>query len=102
MQERKSKKEKKVENIENQLCEEKHTNLESKTCKNIDEVSANDIIKGKTINLKSSKREVVDNKFNDIKENYKDIQEKQSKNDLQIDSAKKLFYIYKLGRKNMI
>lgn len=33
MEERKNKEEKRAENIENQLCEEKHTNLEPQTCK---------------------------------------------------------------------
>lgn len=51
MEERKNKEEKRAENIENQLCEEKHTNLELQTCKNIDEVSANDVSEDKIINL---------------------------------------------------
>lgn len=52
---------------------------------NIYEVFANNVIEDKIINLQISKREEIDNKFNDIRELCKENQEKQSKNDLQIN-----------------
>lgn len=90
MEERKNKEEKIAENIEKQLYEEKNTNLEPQTSKNIDEVSVKHVIEDKIINIQSSKREEINNKLNDSKASCKDIKDNKSKNNLQINVQRPL------------